>query len=85
MCFSAPASRAAVTVTGYLLATTVSPLLSSQRAVNLVGMLVLISFAPAYLIYATWFISVWCLVAAFLSVVVALRFFGQGKSPELAK
>lgn len=83
--YVSPHFFAAVTMTGYLLATTLSAVLSSYSAVKLFGVLALISFVFAYLIYATWFISVWCFFAAVLSVVVALRFFGQGKSSELAK
>ena len=83
--YVSPHFFAAVTMTGYLLATTLSALLSSQRTVNLFGVLALLSFVLAYLIYSTWFISVWCFFAAVLSVVVALRFFGQDKSSELAK
>lgn len=83
--YVSPHFFAVVTMTGYLLATTLSPMLSSQRTVNLFGVLALISFALAYLIYATWFISVWCFFAAVLSVVVALRFSVQDKSSALAK
>jgi hypothetical protein len=34
----------------------------------------MLSFAAAYFLYATWFISVWCFFAAVLSAVVYLHF-----------
>jgi hypothetical protein len=57
----------------YLAATAVSPLLSSHRWVRHFGLLMLVSAAAAYLIYARWFISVWCFFAAVLSVVIYLH------------
>lgn len=68
----------AFTMGGYLLATTCSMLFSSHRTVKLFGGLALLSFVVAYLIFARWFISVWCFFAALLSVVVALHFFAPG-------
>lgn len=70
-------------MTGYLLAATVSPLLSNEIMVRIFGALALISFMLAYLIFARWFISVWCFFAAILSVIVALRFFGRKNPPPL--
>lgn len=81
--YVSPHFFAAVTMTGYLLATTVSPLLSNEGVVRIFGALALISFLLAYLIFARWFISVWCFFAAILSVVVAFRFFGRKKSVSL--
>jgi len=75
--YVSPHFFAAVTMAGYLFATTVSPLLSSEGSVKFFGALALASFVLAYLIFARWFISVWCFFAAILSVVVALKFFGQ--------
>lgn len=77
--YVSPHFFAALTMTGYLLATTVSPLLSNEGMVRIFGAFALISFVLAYLIFARWFISVWCFFAAILSVVVALRFFGRKK------
>lgn len=59
----------------YLLSTTASLLLSSQRGVRRFGMLALVSAAAAYGVYASWFISVWCFLAALLSSVIAVHFF----------
>jgi hypothetical protein len=60
-------------MTLYLMATALSPLLSTQRRVQIFGVLALTSFAAAYYFYATWFISVWCFFAALLSVSVYLH------------
>ena len=81
--YVSPHFFAVVTMTGYLLATTVSPLLSNEIMVRIFGALALISFVLAYLIFARWFISVWCFFAAILSVIVALRFFGRKNPPQL--
>lgn len=67
----------AVVMTLYLLATTVSPILSTHGMVKVFGVLALMSFAAAYYFYATWFISVWCFFAALLSAVVYLHFVLQ--------
>lgn len=61
----------AVAVMGlYLLSTAISPMVSSHRWVKVFGVLALASFAAAYYFYAQWFISVWCLFAAILSLVL---------------
>ncbi len=75
--YLSPHFFAAVAMTLYLLSTTVSPLLSSHRAVRLFGVLALLSFGAANYFYATWFISVWCFFAALLSVVVYLHLLPQ--------
>lgn len=72
--YVSPHFFAAVTMTLYLLSTTVSPLLSTHRTVKVFGVLALLSFAAAYYFYVIWFISVWCFFAALLSMVVYLHF-----------
>lgn len=54
----------------YLLSTAISPTISTHRWVKVFGVLALASFAAAYYFYARWFISVWCLFAAVLSLVL---------------
>ena len=71
--YVSPHFLAATTMTLYLLSTTVSPILSTHAMVKVFGVLALLSFAAAYYFYATWFISVWCLFAAILSVTVYLH------------
>ena len=68
---------AAMVMTLYLLATTVSPLLSTHRMVKVFGVLALLAFGGAYYFYTIWFISVWCFFAALLSAVVCLHFVGR--------
>ena len=72
--YDSPHFFAAITMSLYLLSTTVSLLMSTHKAVKVFGVLVLMSFIIAYYFYATWFISVWCIFAALLSVVVYLHF-----------
>ena len=59
-----------VSITLYLAATTLGLGVSSRPAVSWFGVLALASAALAYAVYARWFISVWCLFAAVLSVMV---------------
>ena len=80
--YLSPHFFAALTMTLYLLSTTVSLLLSSHRAVKFFGLLSLLSFGAAYYFYAIWFISVWCFFAALLSVVVYLHFLPRSSFLE---
>ncbi len=72
--YLSPHFFAALSMTLYLLSTTVSLVLSSHRAVKVFGLLALLSFGAAWYFYATWFISVWCFLAALMSVAVYLHF-----------
>ena len=72
--YVSPHFFAALTMTLYLLSTTVSPLISTHRVVKVFGALALLAFGAAYTFYAQWFISVWCLFAAILSAVIYLHF-----------
>ena len=59
-----------VSLTLYLAATTVGLGMSSQPVIRWFGVLALASAGFTYLVYARWFISVWCFYAALLSVMV---------------
>ncbi len=72
--YDSPHFYAAVTMTLYVMSITFSLLLSTYRTVNAFGVLAVLSFAAAYFLFATWFISVWCFFAALLSAVVYLHF-----------
>ena len=72
--YDSPHFFAAAVMMLYLVSTTVSPLLSTLRGVQVFGALALLSFGAAYYFYATWFISVWCFFAALLSIVIYLHF-----------
>jgi len=54
----------------YVLATTVSLLLSSHRVIQLLSLVILAGFTVAYVGYRQSYISVWCFFAAAASVVV---------------
>lgn len=56
----------------YVLATTISLLLSSHKAVQLLALVILIGFAVAYISFHQSYISVWCFFAAAASVLVYL-------------
>ena len=72
--YDSPHFYAMAVMTLYLLSTTISPALSTQRTVKVFGALALLSFGGAYYFYATWFISVWCFFAALLSLVIYFHF-----------
>jgi len=75
--YVSPHFFAATVMSIYLLTTAISPLLSTHRWVKVFGVLALVSFGVAYYFYARWFISVWCLFAAVLSLVLCGHFFLQ--------
>ena len=75
--YVSPHFYAGVVMTMYLLSTAISPMLSTYRMVKVFGYLALLSFASVYYFYATWFISVWCFFAAFLSAVIDVHFVMQ--------
>lgn len=59
---------------GYLAATGVSLVLSSRRAVALLGVLVLAGSVAAFVLYWDTFVSVWCFFAAAASLVILGHF-----------
>ena len=79
--YDSPHFYAVAVMTLYLLSTTISSALSTQRAVKVFGVLALLSFAAAYYFYATWFISVWCFFAALLSIVIYFHFVSRRTEP----
>jgi hypothetical protein len=56
----------------YVLATTISLVLSSHRMIRLLALVILAGFAIAYASYRQSYISVWCFFAAVASVLVYL-------------
>ena len=58
----------------YFVATSLTPLLSSHRAVVVLGIIVLAGSLFAYLMYWQAFASVWCFFAAAGSVVILVHF-----------
>lgn len=68
-----PRTPAAIGVL-YLAATAITPLLSSHRAVGLLGGIVLVGSILAYFLYWEAFASVWCFFAAAGSVVILVHF-----------
>jgi hypothetical protein len=60
----------------YVLATTVPLLLSSHRAVQILGAVIMVGFAVAWVSFHHAYISVWCFFAAIASVLVYLQLSG---------
>jgi hypothetical protein len=58
----------------YMVATCLSPLLSSHRTVAILGAVVAIGSVVAWLFYAEAFVSVWCFFAATASVIILGHF-----------
>jgi hypothetical protein len=83
--YASPHFFAAAVMTLYLVSTTVSPLLSTLRWVQVFGALALLSFGAAYTFYAMWFISVWCFFAALLSSVICIHFSWRATEMEISK
>ena len=61
----------------YVIATCVSLMFSSHRRVFAFGLAALVSEVASYVLYKTWFVSVWCFFAAILSVIVLWQFSGR--------
>lgn len=75
--YASPHFFAATVMLLYLVSTTVSMLLTSHPMVRLFGAAALVAWIASYLVYARWFISVWCFFAAVLSVIVCVHFAGR--------
>lgn len=71
--YVSPHFYATLSMSLYLIATTASLMLSTHRWVQLFGALAFASAIGAYALFARWFISVWCLFAALMSVAVAFH------------
>lgn len=69
-----PKSLGIPVVGAYILATCVSPLFSSHKIINLLGILGALTFAVMYYFYMVTFVSVWCFFAAILSVLIYIFF-----------
>ena len=72
--YSMPSQYGVLLVGMYLLATCVSPLFSSHRIINILGVLATVSFSITYYFFTASYVSVWCFFAAVLSLVVYLYF-----------
>ena len=76
--YQSPHFYAALSMSLYLIATTVSLLLSSQSRIRAFGALAFVSAMLAYAFFARWFISVWCFFAAVLSIAVLFQVLPRG-------
>lgn len=67
----------------YFVGACAAPLFSSHRSVRLFGVAALASSFISYLIFETWFISVWCYFAGLMSCFVLLHFSSRDAKPLL--
>lgn len=81
--YTMPSQYGVFLVGMYLLATCVSPLLSSHKIINIIGVLMVVSFAITYYFYTASYVSVWCFFAAILSIAIYLYFRERGDSINL--
>lgn len=72
--YESPHFYALAAMSLYLLGTCASLMFSSHARVVAFGVAAFVSAVVAYAFYAVWFISVWCLFAGVLSVIVFLYF-----------
>ena len=68
----------------YVLATTISLLLSSHRMIQLLAIVILGGFAVAWWSYHQSYISVWCFFAAVASVIVYLFVHRAARSAQVS-
>lgn len=82
--YASPHFYLPVVIVLYVAATCVSCFFSSHKFVNLFGVLALLSFIGAYVLYARALVSVWCFFAAMLSILiyVHLRYRNLGGFPR---
>ena len=66
-------------LTLYVFATCISFLISNDKMINIIGIVMLTSFLAAGLFFSTTFISVWCFFAAVLSFIIFLYFYRRSK------
>jgi hypothetical protein len=78
--YDSPHFYIAPVMSGYLIATCASSLLSSHHMIRCFGAASLGTFFLAYAIHAATLISMWCFFAAILSVIVYLHFRGARRT-----
>ena len=72
--YQSPHFYTAAVMTLYVLATCVSSFVSSCKTIRWFGAATFAALVAAYAFFAFWFISVWCFLAAILSVIVLFHF-----------
>lgn len=68
----------------YLVATAIALIVSSHRAVALLGAVVFVGSLATYLLYREAFVSVWCFFAAVASIVVLTHFIRARRAESRA-
>lgn len=85
--YDSPHFYIAAVIVSYVLATCVSGLFSSHHCIRIFAVLAFLLAIAAYQVSARTFVSVWCLFAAILSLLVLVHFSGpmQACRPDLAQ
>ena len=77
--YNSPHLYLPLVLTLYVFATCISFLISSDKMINIIGIVMLTSFLAAGLFFSETFISVWCFFAAILSFIIFLYFYRRNK------
>ena len=77
--YNSPHLYLPLVLTLYVFATCISFLISSDKMINIIGIVMLTSFLAAGLFFSATFISVWCFFAAILSFIIFLYFYRRNK------
>ena len=77
--YNSPHLYLPLVLTLYVFATCISFLISSDKVINIIGIVMLTSFLAASLFFSGTFISVWCFFAAVLSFIIFLYFYRRNK------
>lgn len=77
--YNSPHLYLPLVLTLYVFATCISFLISSDKIINAIGIVMLASFFTAGLFFSETFISVWCFFAAILSFIIFLYFYRRNK------
>ena len=77
--YNSPHLYLPLVLTLYVFATCISFLISSDKMINIIGIVMLASFLTAGLFFSATFISVWCFFAAILSFIIFLYFYRRNK------
>lgn len=80
--YNSPHLYLSLVLTLYVLATCGSFFISSNKILNMIGIVMLTSFLVAGLFFSATFISVWCFFAAILSAIIYWYFRRNPASPN---
>lgn len=80
--FMAPYTHSWYSGLVYFIPTVVSPLVSGSRKLQLIGVILLLSYLVSRFFYGEYLISVWCYFAAVISAIVLMMITDAGKQKQ---